>query len=66
MSTGVWKRFVALPIWLKIIWILCLCGLIINMIALTRDVRSGAILLRLHLGFFILYAGQLVFMLLGE
>lgn len=66
MSTGVWKRFVALPIWLKMIWILCLCGLIVNVIALTHDVRSGAILMRLHLGFFVLYAGQLVFILLGE
>ncbi len=66
MISSVWKRFLALPIWLKIIWILCVCGLILNTIALSRDIHNGAVLLRLHLGFFVLYAGQVVFILLGE
>ncbi len=60
------KRFLSLPFLLKLIWIFCLSGMIFNLIYVCRDLRHDGLLLRLHTGFFILYAGQLVFLLLKE
>ncbi len=60
------RRFLVLPFLLKIIWIFCLLGVILNLVFIGRDLRGDGILLRLHIGFFILYAGQVVFILLKE
>lgn len=60
------SSFMRLNIWLKVIFIFCLFGALVNFVLLWEDVLSGGILLRLHLGFFILYAGQAVFILLRE
>lgn len=60
------RRFWRLDFWLKLIWIFCLLGTVLNLISITRDLRYGGILLRLHAGFFILYAGQVVFILVRE
>lgn len=60
------RRFLVLPFLLKIIWIFCLLGALLNMVFVGRDLQGNGILLRLHVGFFILYAGQLVFILLKE
>ncbi len=66
MTKKLWRRFWTLDFWLKLIWIFCLLGAVLNLISLIRDVRGGGILLRLHAGFFILYAGQVVFILVRE
>ena len=60
------NAFLNLNPWLKFILIFCLLGALVNAFLLAGDVRSGGLLLRLHLGFFILYAAQVVFILWGE
>ena len=60
------QRFLAFNIWLKIIWALCVCGCLFNLISVVNDMYSGGILLHLHIGFLVLYAGQVVFILLEE
>lgn len=62
----IWQRFCVLPFLLKIIWIFCALGLVLNFCYICRDMQHGGVLLKLHLGFFILYAGQVVFILWGE
>ena len=59
-------RFLSFPFWLKIIWIFCLLGVCCNSILLWRDWTTGGSLWRLHVGFWVLYAGQVVFILAGE
>lgn len=61
-----WKQFWSLNFWLKLIWIFCFLGMIFNLIYVCRDLRHDGILLRLHTGFLILYAGQVVFLLIKE
>lgn len=60
------NSFLKLDIWLKVIVILCGMGAIVNGVLLWKDMVSGGVLLRLHLGFFILYVGQFVFILWQE
>ena len=60
------NAFLNLNPWLKFILIFCLLGALVNAFLLAGDVRSGGLLLRLHLGFFILYAAQVVFILWGN
>lgn len=66
MMKSLWKRFLQLDFRLKLVVAFCLFGLLVNTLFLCRDVRYGGILLRLHAGFWILYAGQTVFILLRE
>ena len=66
MIRSIWQRFLTFPVWLKIVWLLCLIGLIMNSWTLGRDMYSSSILFRLHIGFWVLYAGQVVFILWGE
>lgn len=58
--------FLRLSVWLKVVLFFCLFGALVNLTLVCEDVISGGILLRLHAGFFILYAGQVVFILLRE
>ena len=55
-----------LNIWVKAVLCFCVIGLVCNIVLVTRDIVNGGILLRLHAGFLILYAGQVVFILLKE
>lgn len=66
MMKSLWRRFVELDFLLKLIWIFCLLGALLNAVWVTKDLRSGGILLRLHSGFLVLYAGQVIFILLKE
>ena len=61
-----WRRFNELAFLLKIIWIFCLLGVILNTIMIWRDLHGPGLLLRLHIGFWVLYVGQVVFMLCRE
>ncbi len=63
---ALWRRFCALGLLLKIIWIFCLLGCLIDTWLIVRDLQHNGVLLQLHLGFWVLYAGQLVFILLHE
>ena len=58
--------FWRLSVWLKVILFFCLFGTLVNFVLVCEDWVGGGILLRLHLGFFILYAGQVVFIMLRE
>ena len=59
-------RFLNLNVWVQIVFCLCLVGALTNTVLVARDIFNNGILLRLHLGFLILYAGQVVFILLEE
>lgn len=60
------KRFFHMNIYVKIIFFFCVFGTFVNFFYVLGDLRSGGILLRLHLGFLLLYAGQVAFILLEE
>lgn len=60
------ERFLDLNIWVKVIFFFCLIGLLSNIVLVARDITRDGVLLQLHLGFLILYAGQVVFILLHE
>lgn len=60
------KRFFHMNIYVKIIFFFCVFGLFVNFFYVLGDLRTGGILLRLHLGFLLLYAGQVAFILLEE
>lgn len=66
MIKSMWKRFLELDFLVKLIFIFCLYGWLINTIFLCRDIRQDGLLFRLHLGFWVLYSGQIVFILLKE
>ncbi len=66
MINALRRRFASLDFWIKVIWIFCLLGALLNLAAVCRDIQQGGLLLRLHIGFFILYAGQAVFILVKE
>lgn len=59
-------RFLNLNVWVQIVFCLCMVGALTNTVLVVRDIFNDGILLRLHLGFLILYAGQVVFILLEE
>ncbi len=61
-----WKRYLNLNIWVKIVFWFCLWGGFCNTIAVVKDITEGGLLLRLHLGFCILYISQVVFIMLQE
>ena len=66
MIKSIWKRFLWLDFRLKLVLLFCLFGLFLNTLFLCRDVQYGGVLLRLHAGFWVLYAGQVVFIMLRE
>ena len=59
-------RWLELNIWLKLIVFFCLLGCVTNAVLISRDMASGGVLLRLHGGFFVLYASQIAFIFLHE
>ena len=60
------RRFWGLNVWVKVVFCFCLVGMLDNTILIGRDLSSGGILLRLHVGFWLLYAAQAAFILLHE
>ena len=60
------NRFLSLNIWVKIIFVFCLFGSCVSTLLVGRDILSDGILLRLHMGFWLLYVSQVVFILLKE
>lgn len=60
------QKWWRIPFILKVIWIFCALGTFLNTVLICRDLRDGGVLLSLHIGFLILYAGQTVFILLKE
>ncbi len=60
------KRFVNFPVFVQLIWALCVLGVLINLWLIGKDLLVDPVLFRLHLGYLILYAGQVVFILLQE
>ena len=59
-------RFLRFPFFVQVICLLCALGALTNLVLIGRDILTGAVLLRLHIGFFILYAAQVVFILTQE
>ena len=60
------KNFFSLPLFVQLIWLLCVVGTFTNLVLLVRDVREGGPLLRLHLGYFMLYTAQVFFIFARE
>lgn len=60
------KRFVRFPVFVQLIWSLCVLGVLINLWLIGKDFLGDPVLFRLHLGYLILYAGQVAFILLQE
>lgn len=58
--------FADMNIWVKVVLFFCLCGLIANTLQVCRDIDTGSILLKLHIGFLLLYASQVVFIFWQE
>lgn len=63
---AIWYRFCELHFLLKIIWIFCLLGVLLNTVVVWRDLNGTGILLRLHISFLVVYVTQVVFILLKE
>ncbi len=59
-------RFLRFPFFVQVVCLLCVLGALVNGVLMVRDLANGAVLLRLHIGFFILYAAQVVFILTQE
>ncbi len=60
------NRFVRFPLFVQLIWAFCVLGMLINLWLIVRDLLTDPVLFRLHLGYLILYVGQVVFILLEE
>ena len=60
------SRFLSFSFLVQLILLLCLLGTCINIRLIARDVLFGSVLLRLHVAFLILYAGQVGFILTRE
>lgn len=60
------NRFWQFPFFVQLIFLLCVLGALINVVLLMRDMLHGAVLWRLHVGFFVLYVGQAGFILAQE
>lgn len=60
------QTFSSLNGWIKLIFLFCVLGMCSNAWLVYRDLSSGGILLRLHLGFLLLYTAQVFFILLKE
>jgi hypothetical protein len=60
------QRFVFFPFFIQLVEMLCVLGVFLNLWLIGRDLVTGSVLFRLHLGYLILYAGQVVFILLRE
>lgn len=59
-------RFLRFPFFIEVICLLCMLGALINVVLIARDILNGAVLLRLHVGFFILYVAQVFFIFTQE
>ena len=60
------KKFFKFPLFVQLIWMLCVLGMCTNLVLLARDVNADGLLFRLHLGYFMLYAAQVFFILVRE
>ena len=60
------NRFWTFPFFVQLIFLLCILGALVNVVLLVRDVMQGGLLLRLHIGYFILYVAQAFFILARE
>ena len=60
------NRITGLNVWVQVILIFCLLGTFINFCLAVRDLSADGVLLRLHAGFLVLYASQVIFILLHE
>ena len=64
--TVLWRRFCSLHLLVRIIWFFCAWGLVANAIAVGHDLTHHGILFRLHVGFLLLYCGQVISILVKE
>lgn len=60
------KRWLRFPFFVQLIWLLCVLGVFINLWLIVRDIWTDAILIRLHLAYFLLYVGQVGLILARE
>lgn len=60
------QRFIQFPLFIQLIWLLCVIGMLTNIWLIGRDLLTNSVLFRLHLGYCILYVGQVCFILVQE
>ena len=60
------KRFAKFPFFVQLVWLLCVVGMCTSLVLLVRDMHEGGVLFRLHLGYFMMYAAQVGFILARE
>ena len=60
------QHFTELNVWIKVILGFCLLGAVTDAVLVGRDLLHDGILLRLHIGFLLLYLAQIIFILVPE
>jgi len=66
MIKQLWNRFCEFSFFVQVIIILCVLGAVVNSVLIWRDLHGDPILIRLHVGFFVLYVTQVIFVFLYE
>lgn len=61
-----WKRYTAFSFFTQLVLVLCVLGALVNCVFIGKDIASNGILLRLHIGFLVLYLFQIVFIFWHE
>ena len=59
-------RLLHFPLFVQLIELLCVLGVFLNLWLIGRDLMTDSVLFRLHLGYLILYVGQVAFILMEE
>ena len=60
------KRWLHFPFFVQLIWLLCVLGVLINLWLIVKDILTDAVLIRLHIAYLLLYAGQVGLILAQE
>lgn len=62
-----WQRWIfSFPLFVWLFLVLCVLGLLANLLFIVRDLSFSPVFLRLHIGFGLLYLFQIIFILLRE
>ena len=62
-----WQRwFFSFSLFVWLFFVLCILGLLVNVLFIARDLSFNTVFLRLHIGFGLLYLFQIIFILLRE
>lgn len=63
---SLWKRYTEFSFFTQLVLVLCALGALVDCLLITQDLSSNGLLLRLHLGFLVLYIFQIMFIFWHE